>query len=514
MSNALLSSKVVVIEEVPQIAPIVGVTTSVFGVIGVTERGPVDVATLITSRAEYQRIFGGYVSDGDVAQAIDGFYGEAGSGQCIVTRTCHHADPTDPTSAAADAATGTLTSPGPVIVATLAGKTPGSYANALTVKITAPSDGVTNHFNLFVVKAGVTIELWPNVSLNPADIRFAETIINDATTGSRFIAITSADVGGHVAPVNATYTMATGNDGLIGLVDADFIGGTGANGRVGLRTFDLLKPNLLAAPGRATAAVQNALLSYCEVTRAGSIFAILGPPAGLSGAGALAYVQTGATLEGISEFGAFFWPRIKVLNPAPAVFGVTADGYIAGVCARNDNAREGGVFDAPAGTAKGRIVSCLGFETDEVLDEDIRDLIYPHRINPITTIAGYGRCIDGVYTLKAGGNFPSISERRGVIFIEQSVKRGLEPARHPNNDETLQAEAARECEAFLLDQMKHGAFRSKDPKKAFFVDFGPGLNTPSVVFANKLLGRIGLATQKPAEFILVSFSQFTATPAT
>ena len=63
--------------------------------------------------------------------------------------------------------------------------------------------------------------------------------------------------------------------------------------------------------------------------------------------------------------------------------------------------------------------------------------------------------------------------------------------------------------AFLLIQLKNDAFASTDPKKAFFVDFGDALNPPSVVFSRQVVGRIGLATAKPAEFIVLRFSQDT-----
>ena len=68
--------------------------------------------------------------------------------------------------------------------------------------------------------------------------------------------------------------------------------------------------------------------------------------------------------------------------------------------------------------------------------------------------------------------------------------------------------------AFLMDQLRNGAFRSKNPKTAFFVDFSDALNPPSVVFSGQVVGRIGLATNKPAEFIILRFSQDTATGST
>src|SRR3954470_3097700 len=41
--------------------PIEGVSTSTTGLVGVTERGPANVPTLVTSFGDYRRTFGGYL---------------------------------------------------------------------------------------------------------------------------------------------------------------------------------------------------------------------------------------------------------------------------------------------------------------------------------------------------------------------------------------------------------------------------------------------------------------------
>ena len=178
--------------------------------------------------------------------------------------------------------------------------------------------------------------------------------------------------------------------------------------------------------------------------------------------------------------------------------------------ARTDSARVGGVYDPPAGVEKGRLIGAVGLETDEVREEAVRDILFPKRINPIVAEPGTrAPYVDGARTLKSTGNFPTIGERRGAIFIEQSVKAGLQVLRHRNNTPDLRALIDRSVETFLTNQMNVDAFRSKDPATAFFVDFGDGLNPASVVFAGKLIGRIGIATNKPAEFIILNFSQDT-----
>lgn len=397
-------------------------------------------------------------------------------------------------------------------------KTDGAYGNTLFARVDPPTSGDSGFFNLSVVRGGLIVETWPNVTMDNTNPRFVETVVNDPDNGSSLIQATDLNATAPLAaavPATGVFgPLAGGNDGLAGLVDADFIGTDAAKN--GIRALDLVSNlSLLAVPDRATAAVQNAMVSYCETTRSGAVFAILDPPANLTAAAAITYFGQTAGLLGLSEFGAAYWPRVTVLNPSAVVFGnganitVPPSGHIAGVYARTDASVDGGVYLPPAGIVNGKLTSITGFETREVLDEARRDLIYPKRINPLSTDEGAPRYIDGVYTLRGDGNFPTVAERRGVIFIEQSIKKGLLFAKHQNNDEALRATVARSAENFLTTQMNNGAFRSRDPKTAFFVDFGDGLNPPSVQFAGQLVGRIGLATQKPAEFVIVRFSQDT-----
>lgn len=396
------------------------------------------------------------------------------------------------------------------------GKYDGTYAHDLRVVVGDATSGEANEFNLSVTDAdGVVLEVFPNlVILDTTDERYVETIINQDVDdgGSRYIEV--ADQLVPLRPDNGTYTMAGGDDGLTSLDDNDFLGDSA--GLNGLHAFDQVQGlRILVVPGRATSAVHNGMITYCESDKDGSCFAVLDPPAGQTAAQMVTYVKTTASLYNVSEFGAIYWPQIQVLNPAKDVYGNTDNitvppaAWVAGVYSRVDRSQPGGIYQPPAGIERGRVFGCLGFETDEVLDERKRDLVYPARINPISREAGTSRFIDGTRTLKGDGNFPSVAERRGVIFIEQSIKGGTIFARHSNNDETLRARIFRTVFQFLKTQMNLGAFRTKDTDTAFFVDVSDALNPPSVVFQNKVIGRVGLATQKPADYIVFYFSQDT-----
>ena len=414
----------------------------------------------------------------------------------------------------------------PTATLTINAKDPGAYGDDVVIRIAAATSLVAAEFNLFVLEDGVIKEQFNNLSMDDLAVgNYIEDVINAAGTagGSLLASVVDLDAALGTAlldrPANGDYTLAGGDNGLTNIADIHFIGSSITKN--GIRALDDTNDvTLLAIPGRATAAVQNAMLTYAEVTSNGTMFAVLDPPAGQTAQEMVTYVETTATLLEASEFGAIYYPRVQVLNPSTTLFGngdaitVPPSGHICGRYARTDASQPGGIYQPPAGITHGRLTSIVGLEilpgneVPETFDVNKRDLLYPKRINPISEGVG-GRTLDGVRTLKSTGNFPTIAERRGVTFIEVTTKNNLEPARFRNNDNKLRAEVTRSTEAFLTNQMRVGAFRSLDPRKAFSVDFGEGLNPASVIFAGQLVGRIGLATQKPAEFIILKFTQDT-----
>jgi hypothetical protein len=97
----------VYVEEVERGAkPIEGVGTSTAGFLGETERGPTD-PRLVTSYADYQRLFGGVVEDKYLAQSVDGFFRNGGS-QCYVGRVTAATETGYANLAAYSSAAGTL----------------------------------------------------------------------------------------------------------------------------------------------------------------------------------------------------------------------------------------------------------------------------------------------------------------------------------------------------------------------------------------------------------------------
>jgi hypothetical protein len=135
---------------------------------------------------------------------------------------------------------------------------------------------VTDEFNLKVTEDGVIKETFPNLSMDTASASYAESVINDPKTGSNLISFTDLLVG--TRPDNQAVSLTGGDDGLTSLDDTDFIGS--AAGPTGIRCLDTVQNmTLLIVPGRATSAVHNAMITYCEVTR--DLFPLLGEHLGI-----------------------------------------------------------------------------------------------------------------------------------------------------------------------------------------------------------------------------------------
>lgn len=406
----------------------------------------------------------------------------------------------------------------------------GTYAHRLKLRIQDADSGRPEEFNVQVLDDGAVVGNFRDVTMDSAGVRYFPNVINDSVIGSPLLLVEDMGLVGTALarrPANGTFGPLTGgNDGLLGILDDDFIGssvappGVSKTGMFALDALDTI--SILSIPDRATVAVHHAMQSFCEVWMERQVFPIMDPPANLSAVGVVAYATTTANLKGSSEFGAMYWPWILVKNPNRKLYGnvdtiaVPPSGAVAGIYARTDAAVPGGVYQAPAGEERGRFISVnmRGFASDEAKDKRKRGYVYDNLVNPLAVWTGAPMHIDGSRTFKQDGNFPSVSERRGVIFIEQSLRGALRKHRFDHNDDTLRQTLTRKTERFLEEQMGLNAFRSQIPKEAFFVDFGPGLNTPDVVFRKLVMGRIGLATQKPAEWIYLDFSQLVAqTPA-
>jgi hypothetical protein len=409
-----------------------------------------------------------------------------------------------------DNAVHTGTASGISTVIQVEGKYEGSYGNNISYEVLPASSGVVTEFNLNIIQSGVVVQRHANLSMVPTDLNYFVSVINPS---SYFVEVTDPGVG--TRPTDGVQgPMTLGNDGLIGIVDADYIGTLLAKN--GVYAFeDVSKVNLLAIPGVATPIVHNSLINYCELVRGGIPMAFIEGPQGYSANQIKTYVQTTATLQGLSECGALFWPWCKIANPNTAVYGNDAtivtppSAIMMGRAAMTDMVIEGGIYQAPAGATYGVLGIVLGIDHLDAQDERKRDLVYPCRINPIRSMEGTPFFNDGERTLKESGMYPGINQKRGRAHIESELGFMLEYVRHLRTNKKTRREAARVCTAYLKEQTRLGAFNSDIPEEAFTVDVGDGINPPSEEEAKRLNINLSFIMAGGYEWVIVNISKKT-----
>lgn len=251
------------------------------------------------------------------------------------------------------------------------------------------------------------------------------------------------------------------------------------------------------------------LLDYVDgratLPQGGDRFAILAVPQGSSAQEAVDYFRF--SLQKFSKFAALYWPWVKVADPLrdnrPTVFPPMA--HIAGIYARVDQTRN--VGKSPGGTIDGALKYVTGLEVETTQGE--RDTVYPNKINPLIASAQTGIAVWGVRTISNDSDWRYINARRLFMFVERSVYNSTFWIVFENNGPTLWARIKAQIEGFLLNLFNEGMFAGTTPAQAFFVTCDETNNSESSINAGQVIIDVGIAPNKPAEFVRFRFQQKT-----
>ncbi len=278
-----------------------------------------------------------------------------------------------------------------------------------------------------------------------------------------------------------------------GDTDGLFIGkDKGPGQRSGLKCFEEIDEiAIVVAPGQTSPAVQDALLTHCEVRK--DRFAILDSPETISGG------VDRLPKPRDSKYGAYYFPWIQVYDPEDGNVFVAPSGHIAGVYSRVDSER--GVHKAPANEI---VRGALGLKYNVSKGE--QDLLNPKGINAIRFLSG-GIRIWGARTLSSDPEWKYINVRRLFIMVEQSIERATQWVVFEPNDHRLWKRVTRTITSFLTLLWRTGALMGTAPEHAFYVKCDEETNPPEVVDAGQLVVEIGLAPTKPAEFVIFRIGQ-------
>ena len=279
--------------------------------------------------------------------------------------------------------------------------------------------------------------------------------------------------------------------------DARYIGkDLGPGARTGLKCFEEIDEiSLVAAPGVLSPAVQDAILTHCEMRK--DRFAVLDSPETVTGG-----VDRLARPRD-SKYGAYYFPWIQVYDPERGNVFVPPSGHVLGVYARTDNDR--GVHKAPANEI---VRGALGLRYQVSRGE--QDILNPRGINCIRLMQGGGIRIWGARTLSSDPSWRYINVRRLFIMVETSIERATQWVVFEPNDFRLWKRVARTISSFLTLVWRQGALMGETPEKAFYVKCDEETNPPEVVDVGQLIVEIGLAPVKPAEFVIFRIGQMPA----
>jgi phage tail sheath protein FI len=377
-------------------------------------------------------------------------------------------------------------------------------------------------FSLEVFLDGVSVEVHSGLSMNETAANYVETVLNDEILGSAYVYATNLQAGcglGADLPDIATLIAFTGGtDETAAIATADWVGtSTGKTGIYAMDTENELLP---------FATVGTQISDLPAVTHASALYAknrlwfkYYGyVPTGYTAAQAVAFRES--TLGVNSSYADLYAGGIKVFDPigvgSSPKRSLRGMGALMGLRSRVDNmpAPNGGPWQAAAGEGDyGTLVSAL--DVVDVYTNTEHGLMNDAHINVIRKFTKTSPVtVWGARTLDASAsqNFRYTNTRGQFQFFQKSIVDGTRWAVFRNNDHKTWKSLKSRITAFLKTYLKAGAFPSAIEEEAFYVLVGvtDGVMDQADINNGYIIGKVGIAPQKPGEFIEFQFAQYTA----
>lgn len=204
---------------------------------------------------------------------------------------------------------------------------------------------------------------------------------------------------------------------------------------------------------------------------------------------------------------AVFWPRLLIPQSGSTVpRTVDPSGSIAGLAARTDS--RFGVWTAPAGL-EATLRGVVGIS--RVMSDEENGVLNPKALNAIrlfpSGVVSWGaRMMVGA---DSTGNIDDkyIPVRRTMLFIEESLYRGLKFAVFKPNAEPLWASIRLAAGSFMNSLMRQGAFASRNKLEAYYVLCDANTTTETDRNLGIVNVIVAFAPLKPAEFVVLTVRQ-------
>jgi len=393
----------------------------------------------------------------------------------------------------------------------------------------ATATGQSNYFDLTVYYNGTSsanvVEQWTAISMTASDPRYALTVINAASNyitvvdlGSTSTGITRNPSGaGLAAAPILSVSLSGGSDGTSAAPAA----ATASIYSTALSLYDTIPQSLtLNIPGATDTATVNAAITYATgSTRLNDVFVIIDAYPAQSGQATLSdnYTSTAsaqltqaATYQTTSQ-AAVYYPSLTIADPTVTVGSakgqtlvVGAGAAMAGIYGATDAAR--GVFKAPAGLQT-RIAGAVAVPPLSNANLDSLNSSVPP-VNAIKYVAGSGIVVMGARTLKPGYVDRYVPVRRSLTYIEKSLRDLTQFAVFEPNDQNLWSLITSTITGFLTTFWSQGGLTGASPDAAFFVVCDSTINTPTTIDNGYVNIQVGVALQRPAEFVVLNIGQY------
>jgi len=273
-----------------------------------------------------------------------------------------------------------------------------------------------------------------------------------------------------------------------------------------LETFSAIDEiAIVAVPGATSKASHDALLAHCKNLgdRVAVLDGVQTPKANAADEN-LSFTHPAISLSGRSlagSFGAIYFPWIKVADPVTTTRVVPPSGHIAGIYARSDATR--GVFKTPANEV---VLGAL--ELEHRMGRNRQDALNPEGINVIREFNGTIKVWGGRTRADGSSNqFQYVGVRRYMNYLRESIDEGTQWVVFEPNTPSLWKRIERTISGFLTNEWRSGALFGETPQRAFFVRCNADTNPPDVRDLGRVVTEIGVATVKPAEFVIFRIEQ-------
>lgn len=175
---------------------------------------------------------------------------------------------------------------------------------------------------------------------------------------------------------------------------------------------------------------------------------------------------------------------------------IGAAGHQAGLCANTDRVADS--WFSPAGVNRGQLlgVTKLAFNPKKA----DRDTLYKARVNPIVSLPGQGTLLFGDKTLLSRPSaFDRINVRRLFIVLEKAISTASKAQLFEFNDEFTRAQFRNLVEPFLRD------VKGRRGVTDFLVVCDETNNTGQVIDANRFVADIFIKPARSINFITLNF---------